>query len=651
MTRGQTTFLAIVAGLALSARAAAPGAEKLLPDDTLVLVTAPDFVKLREIYKKSPPARLWDDPALKPFREKFVSRFQEEFVKPLERELDVKLDNYTSLPRGQVTFAVTQNGWEGDKDQPLGFLLLLDTGDKSEQLKKNLAELRKRWVDDGKPIRSEKIRGCEFSVLSMSSNDVPKTLRKFFPPASEVQELGADNDAKKAGVKNELVLGQAESLLILGNSLKVVEKVVIRLTGGAMPALGELAAYQANHLALFRDPPLYGWVNAKTILEVWGRKPAKKENPEAPNPFDPKPDQIIAASGLAGLKTIAFSFQDSNEGELLQVFLGVPEASRQGLFKILGGEAKESSPPPFVPGDAVKFQRWRLDGQKAWATLEKMLADLSPQAIGTANFLLDSANTYAKDKNPGFDIRKNLIGNLGDDLVSYEKAARSATRAESPSAPSLFLLGSPRAEELAAALKSVLVFLSQQAGAAPEEREFLGRKIYSVPLNALPLRVSSAPPAGPRTLYYAASGGYVALAMEVSVLEEYLRNADSQGKALREIPGLTEAAQKVAGPGASLFGYENQAESMRAAFEAAKKEPGPATNAAAGTPASLLPSALGLPSAPAGFRDWLDFSLLPSFEKVAKYFSFTVYGGNATVEGLTFKWFAPVPPGLKGEGR
>jgi len=47
------------------------------------------------------------------------------------------------------------------------------------------------------------------------------------------------------------------------------------------------------------------------------------------------------------------------------------------------------------------------------------------------------------------------------------------------------------------------------------------------------------------------------------------------------------------------------------------------------------------------FKDWMDFSLLPSFDRVSKYFNFTVYGESATVDGLTFKIFAPVPPGLK----
>jgi hypothetical protein len=47
------------------------------------------------------------------------------------------------------------------------------------------------------------------------------------------------------------------------------------------------------------------------------------------------------------------------------------------------------------------------------------------------------------------------------------------------------------------------------------------------------------------------------------------------------------------------------------------------------------------------FKEWMDFSLLPPFEAVSKYFYFNVYAGSANVEGITIKYFSPTPPGLK----
>src|SRR5207344_2850429 len=129
---------------------ATPAPEKLLPDDTLAVFTAPDFVRLSEAMKKAPQAQLWNDPAMKPFKEKFLTKWDDEVIKPLERELGIKIADYTSLLQGQVTLAITQDGWKGrDKKEP-GVLLLVDAKEKSDQLKKNLTALRKKWADSGK---------------------------------------------------------------------------------------------------------------------------------------------------------------------------------------------------------------------------------------------------------------------------------------------------------------------------------------------------------------------------------------------------------------------------------------------------------------------------------------------------------------------
>lgn len=639
-------FIAIalfaMAVAAPTGRAAIPPAEKILPPDTLFVVGIPDCAKMREIQTKSPFGQLWNDLAMKPFHDKFVAKFKEEFVAPLERELGVKFDDYASLLQGQFTFAVTQEGWQGKSDVVPAVLFLLDTRDKSGQLKTNLADLRKKWVDAGKSIRTEKIRDIEFSILPLSSNDVPKTLTKFFPQHQEVQELGKEAE-KKSPDKPEIVIGQVESLLIMGTTTKAVEKVVLHLTSGSAPALTDEAAFEANRLAMFRDAALYGWFNAKTFFDVLVRIPPEKPNPEAPNPMPTPPmDKILTAVGLTGLKTVAFDFRSSNEGSSFDFSLGTPEASRQGIFKILAAEPKASAPPAFVPANAVKFQRWRIDGQKAWAALEKMLNDISPQALNTLNFLINNANEAAKEKDPNYDFKKNVIGNLGDDLISYQKSPRGATLGELQSPPSLVLIGSPNPDQLVTAVRGPLFLLTARAG-TPDEREFLGRKIYSFQLPTPPTRGMSN--AAPRKLNFAASGGYVAISTDAAILEEYLRSSEGKAKPLRETAGLTEAMQRVGGPGTGMFGYENQNETARIAFDVLKKLGSASTNA----DSSLNPLAGTVPfAAPEKkIKDWLDFSLLPDFNKVSQYFYFTVYGGGANAEGITFKAFAPTPPQLK----
>src|SRR6185312_11975993 len=107
----------------------------------------------------------------------------------------------------------------------------------------------------------------------------------------------------------------------------------------------------------------------------------------------------------------------------------------------------------------------------------------------------------------------------------------------------------------------------------------------------------------------------VAVSSDASMIEEYLRSSDSQQKALRETAGLTDAIAKAGGASTGILGYENQTETTRVVFEALKNSS--STNNQMGA-ASMF----GLGSLPTAgtFKDWMDFSLLPSYDKISKYF-------------------------------
>jgi hypothetical protein len=622
--------------------AAALAPEKLLPDDTLFVASVPDFPRFKAVFEGTPQGRLWNDPALKAFRENFLTRWNEEFVKTIEHDLDLRLADYTSLARGQITLGITQNGRKSGEDRPLGIVLLVDTLEKSSQLKSQLQKLRRKWTDSGRLGRVESVRGVEFLLMPMSGSDVPQTLKQFFPQPLDARETSTEGPPKP-GKGNDLIVGQSDSLLIVGNSLAAIEKILARQSGTGMPGLDEVAGYQSSHATILKGAPAYAWANVKALGEVFNTQPPGNKPGALPDPLaGPDLDRFLAATGLSSVKTLAIAFQRSNEGLHAQLLVSAPEPNREGLFKALAGEVKNCTPPPFVPADVVKFQRWRLDGQKAWAALENALRALSPQSLNAINFIIDTANLNARDKEPGFEIRKNLIGNLGDDIITYGKAPRSQTPDALGSPPSILLVGSPHPDQLCAALKYVLVFMTAQA-ATPAEREFLGRRILSVPLPSLPFPLMDIQPGPPATLHYSVGSGYVALSTDPALLEEFLRSSQAQGKALREAPGLADAMQKVTGPGTTLFGYDNQVEKTRTQLEL-WKQTSSITN---GAPLGPLTSLSGISRPGKNVRELMDFSLLPPYESMSRYFHFTVYGVSATTDGFVVRYFAPTPPGLK----
>ncbi len=310
-------LLAILLSLAfiLSARAAIPPAENLLPADTLLVVSVPDCAGLRAAARLSPIWLFWNDPAMEPLRKKFMVKFNESFVSSLEKDLGAKLADFEDLPQGQFTLAITQNGWTGGDDTRLpGVLLLLDAGDKSDLLKTNLAALLKKWTESGKPIHTEDIRGIPFSILPLSSGtDLPAALSGLVPGLQLGQGTGAQPNPDSA---RQLVIGQFESLLIAGNSVEAVEPVVAHLTGSEMPALVDNAQFAADKLAQLRNAPLcYGWLNAENVFNSLARMSSSAPDAPSLRGYVTTPlGKIIAASGLTGVKSVCFAYCQTPDG-------------------------------------------------------------------------------------------------------------------------------------------------------------------------------------------------------------------------------------------------------------------------------------------------------------------------------------------------
>ncbi len=640
-------LLSVLLASACLRAAAVPPPEKLLPNDTLALMTAPDYQKLLTICSNSSQLQLWNDPALQPFRKKLTDKITSSFLTPLEHDLGIHFKDYTSLPQGQVTFAVVQNGWDGrdgNTNEP-GLVLLIDTKDKSSQLKTNLADLRKKWTDADKSLKTEKIRDTDFSVITLSSKDLPKTLK----PASAGPDDAAGGGTKPPGAsaaetdKTTLYIGQADSLLVIANSPKVVEKLLNALSGSGIATLGEVPAFVANQNSLFRDAPAYGWVNLQALVNVL----KQAVPPPPPGDSSPSADKVISALGLDSVRSAAFAYQINDDGMQSTVQISVPEDARSGIFKLVAGEPKDCNPPPFVPADAIKFGRYRLDGAKSWDALRKMVGNVSAQSLGGLDFLIDSAEANAREKNPDFDIKKDLFANLGDDFISWDKAPKSDSPAEMSMPPFIMLIGSPNPEKLQTALNALLAVAG--TGGAPKEREFLGKKIYSAPVPGLALALSggAAVPGGATpamNLNYTASGGYVAISPNPSMIEDFVRSGTTDAaKPLADLPGLAAAKQKISGPGTSYFSYQNDGEIARNYLRVVKTEAG--ANAI-DTYFTLMMMMTGA-SPDSELKDWADFSLLPSYDQISKYFSFTVYSAGATPDGLVVKSYTPAPAGLK----
>ena len=598
--------------------------EKLLPKETLFVVTVPEASKSWGLFTNSAYGRLWNDPAMKPFTDNVMAKLQGERLGPLEQQLGVQLSAYKEFAQGQLTYALLRN--EPGAGPFLSQILLVDVKDKSDKLKAALEDVKRKWVDAGKPLKTEPIRGIDFTTFITTGGEISNTWSRLFVSAKPKAPADAQEDSEEPPSQNpdavEITVGQSGSLLLISDSSRAIEKILSRQAGGLIAPLEEEPSFQADYLARLRGAPAYAWVNAKGLMDS-----LIQENKARAVDGEPAPmgnfEKLSTQFGLADLKTAALIWRDTPDGFTTQLFLGAPENSRRGIFRLLVPEAKDSSPPPFVPADAVKFIRWRLDLAQGWNTLESMLGEMNPSMRGLVSFFLEAAG---KDKDEKYDLKTELMGSLGNDLISVQKRSRPGSAANAT--PTLYLIGSPKPEKLAFALKVGLGAFNQ--GIEVRDAEFLGRKLYTL------LPRGEAENNNPETLRFAAGGSYVAFSTDTALLEEYLRSAENRAKSLAEMPGLIDAAQKVGGMGSGFFGFSDQREALRVTLDDLHKNSGKA------------PEALGasrfVPASFKGVSSWADYSLLPPFEQISKYFYYTVYAAKAGPDGVTLTYFAPTPP-------
>ncbi len=618
--------------------AAVPAAEQLIPSDTFLLLSVPDWDRAAGELSASAYGRLWADPAMKPFREHFEQSFTNKILGPLEKELGIKLADFKGLPHGQMTFALTKGRWDGKLDENPGWLLLMDAREKSDQLKTVLADLKKRWVESKKQVGAARVRDIELTSLAIGKANIDKLLRSMWPDEADdsTEGLMKSEAIRNSQTTNEVYFGQAGSMLIAGSSTNDIERVLVKLSGGTGPVLGDQTVFQADRSAHLGGSTGFLWVNAQPIHQVLMQRFSKDANVGEFNLLLPRGDKLMSELGATDLKTVAAKLVAGEQGTEVGAFFSVPEPARRGLLKLLSVEQKDSMPPGFIPSEALKFTRVRLDGPRTWEILEGLLTKISPDLAGVVQLGLASAG---KDKDPNFDLKGSLIRNLGNDIMWFENKAGSSNAANSGAMRSLLLIGSTNAEQMLRAIKlssSLLPLASLEA--AFREQEFLGRRLLSLPLpdgedaDGKPLK---------REFNIVAHGGYLAMSSDLSSLEQFIRGGTTNFTSLRAHPGLVEGAARVGGTNVGYFRFENQAALMRTMMDEIRVE-----NQT--LPGSSIVNQLANQLAPRTVTDGLlNFALLPPFDQIARYFYFVAYGFGSQPEGFTWRLFSAPPPQLK----
>ncbi|MFT6561998.1 MAG: hypothetical protein ACJAX6_000374 [Limisphaerales bacterium] len=582
--------------LILSAEAAedTKSLEALLPAETVLVMAAPNYASAKKHFKGGAAARFWDSAEFKPFRKKLVNGFEENVLVTIEEELAIDFEAFEEMASGPVALAVVPGLAAGEEP---ALLLLLDAGRKSFALRRTLSRMEREWKKADRKVSETEIGGVDFTTLSEPEGN------------------------------RQMHVGRVGAQLIIGTKPAQIEGVLARLNGKGDGTLADNAAFAASHSALLKEADFYVWANPSAVL---------------PQLLDNLPDgaelgidfgEVVSALGIKGLGTFAMAYSERPSGAHYELFIGLPKAKRKGLFGLLETKRADASPPPFVPANVGGFLRWRLDMDAAWKNLDKLLLELSPDVANMVEF---TVGLLGKDKDANFDFRKSFLNNFGDDLILYQMPPKGTALNGIGAGPIVVLVKSPNPDELIKGIGAVPGILPPPLN----ETAMLPRRLGDHTVYSFELAEFPDPSTGELVkmeLLLAARDGYMAVATDTDLLQVFLDGKTSSSLAKRD--GLATAAASVGGMDSGIFGYQNDRNMVLNTMDTLRDNADQFDMIL-----SMIPTdGFGEVS----LSEWLDFSLLPTGSKIAKYFDFTVYGAETNDRGISLKMFSPRPATLK----
>lgn len=576
--------------MTLSSAVAAVPAEKSLPDSAVFFAKAIDAKSLREAFRQSQVGQLWNDPAMKAFRDDLASRLEDSSAKLKER-LGVTIQELIELPQGAVTIAVVPT--EGEV--PAAFVVTAETGENADKVGEILARATQQGEQTGAKVSTEEFKGQKITVLQ--------------PPKPEGENADRPNPP--------IVWTRTGSVFQVSTDVGALKDFLVN-AGGREGSLGDSEHFVTATKKVGDDAHVVWYAEIAKLIELVSKAGAAGENAQTIE----QAKAMAQVLGINGLKAASGSFT-LNSGpfdSVTKTFVLAP-APLAGLLKVFPMPLVDLRPEPWVPATVATYQSYSWDLDKAYEALNDVANMFQPGVLSVLEQQLIGPNGGEP-----LSLKKDLFDPLGDRvsvITDYKKPISEESQRM------VVGVALEDAKMFTATLQKVI----DLAGGAPVKREFQGTTIYDFEVPEMPNAPAgqNAPFKGPISVAIAKQTLF--LSSEPTLLEQVLRGGSG---GLAESPAFQAVADKVPSK-VSTISFVRPDESARLSYDMIKSgqfEKALQSAAVAGGPDVSKVGTL------------FDKEKLPEFSVFAKYLS--AGGGYWVLEddGLMITNFAlrPINP-------
>lgn len=382
--------------------AGAPGAPRLLPEQTFAYVRVEDVDQLKQDLADSSVGQMLADPKLRPFVGDLYSTAAEIFAE-LASDLGISLEELIEIPHGQFAVglvatgppSVEATGQAAKDDSPeairarlekqrgnepgIGWLLIIETGEDHESLTRVLEFVEQQVIRSGAVARAETVSGTR--VERFVTPDTGKSVLEYFHRDGATvigfgPAVASDALARWDGRANGRTLAESTDFAaVMGRCI------------GAADTRPQITFFADPYRFLRQTLPSAGVAQAI----AW---------------------QVLQELGIGKIRGLGASTFHGGD-----VFADIAHAHilidppRDGIFSVLRPQAGDTNPPSWVPDDVTSYRSigWRVG--PTYDGLGRILDRF--QGEGALDRLIEEPYR----KRVGGEFRRSIIEAVDDRIV------------------------------------------------------------------------------------------------------------------------------------------------------------------------------------------------------------------------------------------
>ncbi len=597
-----------------------PDSARLIPSETILLVDIHDFSQLKRQFEKTNFYKLGKDPAMQPFIDNFKTGWREKIHKQ-DNEMFRIIADADALPQGRVALALILNEQTKDANEP-PLLLITQWGQTISKIKQAVEKTVEKAIENGAHRKSEDYRGVDIITIIREPS---KFLSYCFIDDSLIGAVNPD----------------------------LLKFVIAHMKGASSQTLANDADYTATMKAVESSvgEQIDVYINIKQIV-----KTVIAEDDTG------KAKMMIGNLGLDNVTSFGCSIGLGSSPDMVggasygKACLKI-RGEKKGVCKMLEMESAAFKAPQFIPSSAYSVLFVNLNIKKAFDELGNILSRFSPQLAAIMYMPLLPPSPQGE---PPLQLKTDIIDHIGSQIIIARNVSEDTSDVGTPKPGSSLIA---LAIDNRGALEKSLSILHSKI-LAPNDpdarRQLLGHTIYVLDLKSFlppfmpgekrPMQIIG-DPKGPKMpkLAFTVTDTHLVFANE-SAVEQAVRALNSTESLSLGSTKWFKRAKSTIPSVMGLASLQNNADSGEffwAELRELKKQAGKSKDTDSGTvvgigvkPGSLFPK---LMFSQEGF-DLFDFSLLPEFDAVRKYFGLSAFYGLSRPDGFFFEFKYLNPP-------